>query len=250
MATTDAFDIAGLQSDERLPHDGAVKGAGPLVSTFGTKTRTFSAGHQLAFEGDNGAPVLWVKKGWLKLSKSLADGQTQIIDFILPGDIASPASADGLTAAVQVEAVTDVEVATLSEAEWEQMKRACPDVRRIAINLAAASQARISERMLRLGKGSAPMRIAYALLELCIRLRSIGLMDGDSVHLPLTQQQLGDFTGLSSVHVCRTLRRLVRNGVITTEDHLDIRILDLAALAEMAGIDVARLKHEIAPAAA
>ncbi|WP_343079690.1 Crp/Fnr family transcriptional regulator [Ostreiculturibacter nitratireducens] len=246
----DSVDLAATRLSEVRSKGTRALDAEAFRSNLEKNSRCYSAGHQLAFEGDNGAPVLWVLKGWLALSKSLSDGQTQIIDFILPRDIALPGAADGLTAAFQVEALTDVEVASLSQHEWDRIKQACPDVQGLAVNLAAAAQARMSERMLRLGKGSAPMRIAYALLELSVRLKSIGEMEGDFIHLPLTQQQLGDFTGLSSVHVCRTLRRLVRNGVITTVDHRDIRIRDIAALSEMAGIDVGRLAHEISPVAA
>ena len=63
--------------------------------------------------------------------------------------------------------------------------------------------------------------------------------------MPLGQQQLGDFTGLSSVHVCRTLRRLNRIGVIRTGDHMDILIRDLPALADLAQVDLAALRKEI-----
>ena len=68
--------------------------------------------------------------------------------------------------------------------------------------------------------------------------------------MPLGQQQLGDFTGLSSVHVCRTLRRLNRVGVIWTGDHMDITIKDLPALAELAQVDLAALRKEIMTGAA
>jgi hypothetical protein len=68
-------------------------------------------------------------------------------------------------------------------------------------------------------------------------------------HVPLGQQHLGDFTGLSSVHVCRTLRRLGRLGTLTTDDHMDIRIHDLPDLADRAGVNIATLRAEIIPGA-
>ena len=69
-------------------------------------------------------------------------------------------------------------------------------------------------------------------------------------HVPLGQQQLGDFTGLTAVHVCRTLRRLNRLDMIETGDHMDIAIHDVSALAELAGIDLGVLRKEIIPGAA
>ena len=54
--------------------------------------------------------------------------------------------------------------------------------------------------------------------------------------------------GLSSVHVCRTLRRLERSGIIDVDDHIDVKILDIDALAELAQIDPVRLAQEATPA--
>lgn len=224
--------------------------ADSCVEMLGRNAREYGAGQRIAFEGGTVASVLCVLEGWIALSKTLEDGERQIIDFVLPGDVTTAISADGATSCLEVEALTDVVVATFNHADWEHLQTAFPGLRELAEHLAAATQARLSERMLRLGKGSAPMRIAYALLELCVRLRSIGQTRDHTFHLPLTQQHLGEFTGLSSVHVCRTLRRLARRGIIATGDHLDIRIIDLSALSDAAGIDVKRLEAEIVPEAA
>ncbi|MDJ0631382.1 MAG: Crp/Fnr family transcriptional regulator [Rhodobacter sp.] len=215
---------------------------------FTRNARDYKAGQAIAFEGEEVASVLCVLDGWISLSKTLEDGERQIIDFGLPGDIVTAVAADGTTSCLEVDALTDVTVAALSHADWERRQSASPELREMADHLAAASHARLSERMLRLGKGSAPVRIAYALLELCVRLRSIGQTQDHTFHLPLTQQHLGEFTGLSSVHVCRTLRRLSRQQIIQTEDHLDIKIIDLAALSGIAGIGPDRLQAEIVPA--
>lgn len=252
MPTADpsAFKTAmlGQKARGRLGDD--LRGKDALLATLCTNARAFPAGHQLTIEGDEAAPVLCVIDGWLIQSKSLADGQTLIIDFVLPGDIVSVAAADGATAASQVDALTDVVVATLGTAQWDGMKRDWPALDGLAVRLAAASRARISERMLRLAKGSAPTRIAYALMEMWLRLQAIGRAPAHGFHLPLTQQHLGDFTGLSSVHVCRTMRRLAHDGIIRVENHMDIGIRDLAALARIAGIDPEELSREIAPAPA
>ena len=210
--------------------------------------RDYKAGQPIALEGEEIASVLCVLDGWIALSKTLEDGERQIIDFGLPGDIVTAVAADGTTSCLEIEALTEVSVAALTHADWERMQSASPALREMADHLAAASNARLSERMLRLGKGSAPVRIAYALLELCVRLRSIGQTQDHTFHLPLTQQHLGEFTGLSSVHVCRTLRRLSRQQIIQTEDHLDIKIIDLAALSDLAGISPDWLQAEIVPA--
>lgn len=209
--------------------------------------RSFGAGQELTFEGDSAAPVLFVLNGWLRISKSLDDGQRQIIDFVLPGDFVASASADGTASTLQIDALTDASVAVLSEIQWTKLQLDRPDLHWQTIHLWAAAQARLAERILRLGKGGAQMRIAYALLELCLRLKVTGASENCSFRLPLTQQQIGDFTGLSSVHVCRTMRKLIESGIISVSDHLVIRINDLTKLSKLAGADIQQLSREIMP---
>lgn len=219
----------------------------PFASALKSKARDYAAGQELTFEGDAAAPVLFALDGWLSVSKSLGDGQRQIIDFVLPGDFVASASADGTMSTLQVDALTDARVGVFSEIKWTRLQWDRPDLHWQAIHLHAASQARLSERILRLGKGDAPMRIAYALLELCVRLKAIGRAPNCSFRLPLTQLQIGDFTGLSSVHVCRTMRKLVQSGIISVDKHPTIRILDPARLSKLAGVDIRQLSREIMP---
>lgn len=219
----------------------------PFASALRSRSRNHAAGQELTFEGDAAAPVLFVLDGWLRVSKSLDDGQRQIIDFVLPGDFVASASADGSASALQIDALTDARVAAFSEIQWTRLQWDRPDLHWRAIHLHAASRARLAERILRLGKGGALMRVAYALLELCLRLKGGRSASGCSFRLPLTQLQIGDFTGLSAVHVCRTMRKLVNSGIISIDEHPTIRILDAVQLSKLAGVDIRQLSREILP---
>lgn len=225
----------------------AAADAAEALARLQRSARTHQAGTTILQEGDESGRVFLVFDGWLSTSKSLENGEVQIIDFILPGDFVEPVSADGATTGITLSAVTDAHVATLTQAQWHDLLQDSPGFAAAVDHLRAAAQMRISERLLRIGKGSAPTRVAYALLELVVRLHTI---DKPSTHLPLGQKDIGDFTGLSSVHVCRTMRRMVRHGVIETSDHLDLRILDLGELTHIAGIEPERLAREISPQAA
>jgi CRP-like cAMP-binding protein len=54
------------------------------------------------------------------------------------------------------------------------------------------------------------------LCEVYVRLRAVGLVNGQSYLMPVTQAELGDATGMSTVHVNRTLQELRRDGLIST----------------------------------
>jgi len=210
----------------------------------------FHAGQTLVLQGDACGSVLHVLDGWLAVFKSLEDGQRQIIDFALPGEMIEPAAADETSSSVTVEALTEGSVAIVPWSEWERICCDRPDLQHRTHRLRAAAEARQAERMLRLGKGSAEMRIAYALLELALRSEPAQGRDAGAFYIPLTQQRLGDYLGLSSVHVCRTLRRLARKGIAETTDHMNIRLLDRDALAALADVDCAALRQEIIPSPA
>ncbi|WP_372674862.1 Crp/Fnr family transcriptional regulator [Aquicoccus sp.] len=204
----------------------------------------------LKSEGDESHARLYVVEGWLAASKLLEDGEQQIIEFILPGETYDPTATDGKTSFLQIEALCDAVIVSIDKTAWARLLQEDPDLRKAEREREIAAQARQSERMLRLGQASAETRIAYVLIEFCIRVSGRGTQCYGEFHVPINQRQLGEFTGLSSVHVCRTLRRLNRAGIIRTGDHMDILIEDLSALAELAQVDLAALRNGIAVGAA
>ncbi|TVS00968.1 MAG: Crp/Fnr family transcriptional regulator [Rhodobacteraceae bacterium] len=237
-----------LVKDVRPPWDGQEDAQ--LERLLSDRTRALSKGALLVMESEASPARYLVRSGWLAVAKSLPDGERQIVEFILPGESYDPTAADGQTSFVELEALCDSNVAVIDTTTWSRLMKDLPDLRRCESQLAKAAWARQAERMLRLGKSDAETRVAYALIELCMRMTAIGATEDGAFHVPLSQQQLGEFTGLSSVHVCRTLRRLNRQGLITTEDHMDINIHDLYALADLAEVDLTMLRRDIIPGAA
>ena len=82
-------------------------------------------------------------------------------------------------------------------------------------------------------------RIAHVLCEFALRLKLAGLGDGSGYQLPMTQEQLGDTTGLTSVHVNRTLKLLEAEGLIERLSPRSITIGDWKKLAEVGDFDSA-----------
>ncbi|WP_366655693.1 Crp/Fnr family transcriptional regulator [Fodinicurvata sp. EGI_FJ10296] len=211
---------------------------GPSLASLLVKLARRTRPGLLSFEGDG---VLFPLAGWISLFKMMENGNTQIIDFALPGDIVHLATGDGIT----IEVLEEGFVAVIPSAQWEQLMQDEPDVLRLVLRESAAARSRIAERMLRLGKGSAEMRLAYVLLELCLRVTGGNRATSAPFHVPLTQQRIGDFIGLTSVHISRTTRRLTRLGAIRMTDHLTFELTDVDALCEIAGFDMDTLRHKI-----
>ncbi len=76
---------------------------------------------------------------------------------------------------------------------------------------------------------SALQRLAHLLCELHARLDAVGLVAQDSYALPMTQEDLGDVLGLSSVHMNRTLQALRDDGVVMFRERT-LTILNLPRL--------------------
>jgi CRP-like cAMP-binding protein len=85
------------------------------------------------------------------------------------------------------------------------------------------------EWTLNLGQRTAYERIAHLFVELFLRLEVVGLTNGGSCEFPLTQNDIADATGLTAVHVNRTLQDLRRDGLVELQSRV-LTIPDMKAL--------------------
>ncbi|WP_375382895.1 Crp/Fnr family transcriptional regulator, partial [uncultured Sphingomonas sp.] len=102
-----------------------------------------------------------------------------------------------------------------------------------------------NEWLLNIGQRSAYERLGHLLVELFCRLRTAGLVNGESCDLPLTQNDLADATGLTSVHVNRTLMDFRRQGLVELERRR-LRLPDMPAMMAATGFNplYLHLDHE------
>ncbi len=210
------------------------------------RVRTLRRGTTIVHQDDPATHSMLLLDGWVALSKMLADGEFQIIDIMLPGDFALIGAKHAPVAACSVEALSDVRFVEIGATAANGGAERMDELREFLAAEIVVTQARTSELLLRLGKGAAATRVAYALLEFYVRLDAIGLVrDGACFDFPLTQQQLGDFVGLSSVHVCRTLRRFERAGIVSHPAKAVLRLDDIDALCGIAEVDLDELRNTI-----
>ena len=94
-----------------------------------------------------------------------------------------------------------------------------------------------SEWVANVGRRDARTRVAHLLCEFALRLKVAGLGDEVGYQLPMTQEQLGDTTGLTSVHVNRTLKQLESEGLIERVSPRAISIGDWERLADVGDFD-------------
>jgi CRP-like cAMP-binding protein len=77
-------------------------------------------------------------------------------------------------------------------------------------------------------------RLAHIFCEFARRLEVAGLGSTQGYELPMTQEQLADASGLTPVHVNRTLKVMEKDGLIR-RDRRFVHIPDWERLREVAG---------------
>jgi CRP-like cAMP-binding protein len=175
------------------------------------------------------APHLIVS-GWAAHVRELNNGRRQITSVLIPGD------AIGLSLhAHPLSSTSVVALTTVSTLEAPELRLAWRDFDRVqglakALDLAAAEQEHfLLSHVVRLGRQNAHERMSSWFAELEYRLSARGLSTNGAFAFPLTQEVMADVTGLSVVHVNRTLQQMRRDR------HIDLSrgrltILDADAL--------------------
>jgi CRP-like cAMP-binding protein len=221
--------VRRLNSLRRLSEEGA----GAIRAALRERILKAEAGADLACEGDRPETVRLFLSGWACRYKSLEDGRRQIVNFVLPGDSCDAYMYLFSSMDHSIGALTPVIYSELERTAFEKLIAADITVAEAFYceTLAAASIQR--EWAINLGRRDALERVAHLICELFMRLDMVGLADGNSFALPVTQMDLADAAGLSTVHLNRTLQELRASGLITLKErHLNIH--DMQALSQLA----------------
>ena len=195
--------------------------------------RRVPPGTDLVREGDAPEGVFLVMDGMAFRSKLRANGSRQIMAFLLPGDLCDldVALLDAMDHTITT--FSACSVVRLAPETVAELLENHPQIARALRKAQLVEEATLREWLVNIGRRSAPERIAHLFCELLVRLQAVGLAEQDSYVLPVTQIDLADTTGLTPVHVNRTLRELRSKGLIELTRRR-LRILDLPQLRAMA----------------
>jgi CRP-like cAMP-binding protein len=186
---------------------------------------TARARRDIIREGEATRCLLLVIDGWVIRYKMLSDGRRQIVSLLLPGDLCdlNVFLLDEMDHSIGT--LTPVTFAEMSREPVETMCRDRPSLARALCldNLVGAAIQR--EWTVSLGQRTARERIAHLFSEIFERLERVGLTDKNRCEMPLTQIDLGEATGMTAVHVNRTLQELRRDGLICLDNRI-LTILD------------------------
>jgi CRP-like cAMP-binding protein len=200
------------------------------------RVKSCPANHLLVAAGEPLTHSILLVEGVVARHKDLADGQRQITELHVPGDFVDLHGYLLKRLEHHVSTLTPARLAFVPHSALTQITEREPHLGRLLWLSTMIDGAVQRERILSIGRRTALGRIAHLVCELFARLEVVGLTDGDSFALPITQMDLADATGLTSVHVNRMLRQLRSEGLMTFRSGT-VEIHDLPRLEQVAEFD-------------
>jgi CRP-like cAMP-binding protein len=177
--------------------------------------RDLAAHEDLIREGEVVSAAHIILTGFACRQKMLPDGRRQIIGYLLPGDICDARVCMNQRMDHTISTVSPAKVAVVSRDAIFDSSGRYPGLMHALCWVSLAEESIMREWLLNVGQRTALERLAHLFCEIFVRLRSVGLADGDSCELPVTQAQLADTLALSTVHINRTLRELRHANLIS-----------------------------------
>jgi CRP-like cAMP-binding protein len=201
-----------------------------------TNLTSVRMGSDLITEGDRPEDVFLLVEGWAYRYKMLPDGGRQIVAYLIPGDLCDIHIFILKTMDHAIGLLSDAKVARISKSTMRATMRERLAIAEALFWATLVDEAVLREWLVNLGQRDAFERIAHLFCEMWLRMSQVGLVDSDEFSLPLTQEQLGDTTGLTAVHVNRVLQRMRAEGLITLSAR-QLTIHSIQRLKDIAGFD-------------
>lgn len=197
------------------------------------RQRHVRRGAILLREKEGGGELFILRKGLMMSYVLLDDGSRQILRFLFPGDMLGISSMVYRESPETLCALSDCIVCPFDHSAFSELVTAHPRLSALILVFSQIERVALTDRLAALGRTSAKARVAALLLDLRNRLRSTDRSIDRVFALGLTQEEIGDATGLTAVHVNRMLRQLEEEGMIARGSGR-VTLLDARALARAA----------------
>jgi CRP-like cAMP-binding protein len=197
------------------------------------RTVTFRADEDMVREGDRPAESKLLLEGFAARYKILENGRRKITNIHVPGDFVDLHSFTLKTMDHSILVLSDCTVGVVPHEVLHRISKEHPHLTRLLWLNTTMDGAIHRQWLVTLGRQAALGQFAHLICELFLRLQVVGWTDGHRFRLPITQAELGDALGLSTVHVNRTLQELRAEGLVTWSRDL-VSIEDWDRLCEVA----------------
>jgi CRP-like cAMP-binding protein len=191
------------------------------------------AHHYIVREFDRAEYSCVLLSGFAIRHKIVAGGRRQIVAIHMKGEMVDLQNSLLGRADHSVQMLTAGKVAMIPREAIKRLAFSRPAVGQAMWIDTLVDASIFREWVANVGRRDARTRLAHVLCEFALRLKVAGLGEQTNYELPMSQDQLADATGLTSVHVNRTLKGLEKDGLIERGNPRTIEIGDWRKLAEV-----------------
>ena len=199
--------------------------------------KTFEQHHYVVRERDRATHCCSMLSGFSVRHKIVAGGHRQIVAIHMKGEMVDLQNSLLGVADHSVQMLTTGKVAMIPRDEIVRIAFDRPAVGKAMWIDTLVDASIFREWIANVGRRDARTRIAHILCEFGMRLKHAGLAEQTGYALPMTQEQLGDATGLTSVHINRTIKSLEAEGLIARSSPREVIIGDWKKLADAGDFD-------------
>ena len=193
----------------------------PSIVAFGTDETVYHP-------GDISINAFTLRRGLVKLVKTLPNGRTQIVRVLREGDLFGFDGFAGETYNHTAIPLTEIEVCRLPLSELLELKKQNPEIENTMMKRWIQHLREAEDMMLELGAKKAAERLASFLIRWCENSAPNGFTP-----LPLSRGEIGELLGLTIETVSRFLSDWKRQNVIN-EQRGSIQIVDVDKLRKLA----------------
>lgn len=175
--------------------------------------------------------------GYSVRSKLVATGDRQIVAIHMKGEVVDLQNSLLKVADHSVQMLTPGKIAMIPREEIIRLTLERPRIGHAMWIDTLVDASIFRDWIANVGRRDARTRVAHLLCEFAVRLRLAGLGRESYYELPMTQDQLADATGLTPVHINRTLKLLEKEGLISRPSPRAICIGDWRRMADVGDFD-------------
>jgi CRP-like cAMP-binding protein len=186
-----------------------------VIEAAVVRVRDVNADEDIVREGELPSESSLMLEGFSARYKILSNGRRQITALHVLGDFVDLHSFLLKKMDHGVVALTPCRIGVVPHDELRAITDRHPNLTRLLWLNTLIDGAIHREWLVAMGRRSALGHTAHLICELFLRLEAVGRTQGNSMTLPITQAELGDTLGISTVHVNRVVQELRSQGLIT-----------------------------------
>ena len=211
------------------------------VAALPMRTRSIEAGADLIPEGSVPDECCFVIDALVCRYALTSEGNRQIVSVHIPGDLPDRDSLHLNRLDHGIATLAPSRLAFIAHSALRPVVEALPNVAIAFWRDAVVDGGIYRQWLTSVGRRNSRQRLAHLICETFTRMQAVGLSDGDHFNFPITQAQLGDALGLSTVHINRTLQELRQDELVAWKSSI-VTILDWDGLRRAGDFDPAYLQ--------